>query len=96
MRNEVYMSPVVSRFIVGLARRHEKPTRDQTRLTDRQREVLRRIALGQTTKAIAHDLGISAKTVEAHRTQLMDRLGIHDIAGLVRFAIREGLIDVGS
>lgn len=61
-------------------------------LTLRQREVLRLIAQGQNTKTIGRQLGISAKTVESHRTQLMERLDIHDVAGLVRFAIRQGLI----
>ena len=45
-----------------------------------------------STKTIARRLGISGKTVEAHRTQLMDRLGIHEVAGLVRYAIRIGLV----
>ena len=62
-------------------------------LTPRQREILRLVAEGQTTKGIARHLGISAKTVEAHRAQLMDRLGIRDVAGLVRYAIRTGLVD---
>lgn len=62
------------------------------RLTPRQRDILRRIAEGNSTKEIAYDLGLSSKTVETHRAQLMDRLGIHDVAGLVRFAIRIGLV----
>jgi DNA-binding NarL/FixJ family response regulator len=61
-------------------------------LTARQREVLKHIAEGWSTKEIAHRLGISPKTVEAHRTQLMERLGIRDIPGLVRYAIRAGLV----
>src|SRR5262245_25661984 len=61
-------------------------------LTTRQREILQLIAEGQTTKAIADVLKISAKTVEFHRIKLMERLGIHDIPGLVRFALRAGLI----
>jgi DNA-binding NarL/FixJ family response regulator len=61
-------------------------------LTPRQREILTLIAEGHNTKEIAFRLGLSAKTVEAHRTQLMERLDIHDIAGLVRFTIRAGLI----
>jgi DNA-binding NarL/FixJ family response regulator len=54
--------------------------------------VLRLIAEGLPTKSIARRLGISVKTIEAHRGQLMERLGIHDVAGLVRYAIRTGLI----
>lgn len=60
----------------------------------RQREILRLIAPGLSTKQIAADIEVCIKTVETHRAQLMDRLGICDIAGLVRFAIRSGLISV--
>ena len=63
-------------------------------LSPRQREVLRLIAEGRTTKQIAQELEISVKTVETHRAQLMERLGIHDVAGLVRYAIIVGLIEV--
>jgi DNA-binding NarL/FixJ family response regulator len=65
------------------------------RLTPRQREILVRMAEGQTTKQIARSLNISVKTVESHRSQLTERLNIHDIAGLVRFAIRTGLVKMG-
>jgi DNA-binding NarL/FixJ family response regulator len=61
------------------------------RLTPRQREVLQLIAEGYSTKEIAARLEVSVKTAETHRTQLMERLDIHDVAGLVRFAIRVGL-----
>ena len=61
-------------------------------LTLRQREILQHIAEGQNTKQIADLLGISVKTVESHRLQLMERLRIHDVPGLVRFAIRTGLV----
>jgi DNA-binding NarL/FixJ family response regulator len=63
------------------------------KLTPRQREILQLIAEGNTTKEIAKRLEISVKTVETHRMQLMERLDIHDIAGLVRFAIRVGLVE---
>jgi DNA-binding NarL/FixJ family response regulator len=66
------------------------------KLTLRQREVLQLIAEGNTTKEIAKKLSISVKTVETHRMQLMERLDIHDIAGLVRFALRSGLIEQGT
>ena len=62
------------------------------RLSERQREILQLIAEGQTTKAIALILKVSPKTVEYHRMQLMQTLNIHDIPGLVRFALRERLI----
>jgi DNA-binding CsgD family transcriptional regulator len=61
-------------------------------LTPRQREILQLVAEGRTTKEIAAILNISLKTVETHRTQLMERLNIHDVAGLVRYAIRIGLV----
>ncbi|PWT91306.1 MAG: hypothetical protein C5B55_08345 [Blastocatellia bacterium] len=52
------------------------------------------IAMGRSTKHIARALNISVKTVETHRAQLMDRLGIHDVAGLVRYAIKTGLVTI--
>ncbi len=64
------------------------------RLTPRQREILTLIAEGQTTKQIARNLNISVKTVESHRAQLMERLEIRDVAGLVRFALKTGLISM--
>lgn len=88
-----YISPEISKKIFlehskGALAAHGSPAE----LTPRQHEVLRRIAEGQTTKAIACTLNISAKTVETHRAQLMERLDIHDVAGLVRYAIRMGLV----
>jgi DNA-binding NarL/FixJ family response regulator len=62
------------------------------RLTPRQREILQLIAEGHTTREIARILNVSAKTVETHRARLMEELDIHDVAGLVRFAIRVGLV----
>ena len=64
------------------------------KLTPRQREILRLVANGMTTKEIAESLFISVKTVETHRGQLMERLNIHDLAGLIRYALRSGLIDL--
>ncbi len=63
-------------------------------LTPRQREVLQRIAEGRSTREIAQMLHLSVKTVETHRAELMRRLGIHDVAGLTRYAIRHGLVRV--
>ena len=62
------------------------------KLTGRQREILQLIAEGSSTKQIAHRLDLSVKTVETHRAQLMERLDIHDIPGLVRLAVRTGLV----
>jgi DNA-binding NarL/FixJ family response regulator len=61
-------------------------------LTSRQREILQLVVEGRSIKEIAHLLRLSAKTVEAHRAQLMDRLNIHDVPGLVRYAIRKGIV----
>jgi DNA-binding NarL/FixJ family response regulator len=92
-RGETYLSPAVStQFLAGYLRDSRG---DAKALTPRQREVLRLIAEGLTTKAIARRLGIAVKTAETHRTQLMNRLDIHDIAGLVRYAIRAGILKTG-
>jgi DNA-binding CsgD family transcriptional regulator len=61
-------------------------------LTPREREVLQLVAEGKTTKEVAGILGVSVKTAESHRTRLMEKLDIHETAGLVRYAIRRGLI----
>jgi RNA polymerase sigma factor (sigma-70 family) len=88
---EIYISPEMLKktVIKGTTKRELLDT-----LSPRQREVLRLIAEGRTTKQIAAELGISVKTVETHRAQLMERLNIRDVAGLVRYAILVGLIDV--
>ena len=89
-----YLSPTVSRQMVEayLTRSPETDARPASqRLTSRQREVLQAIAEGHGTKEIARKLDISVKTVETHRADIMQRLDIHDIAGLVRYAIRTGI-----
>ena len=92
-QDKTYLSPSVSRTMVeSYLQRAAGEEGPIEQLTARQREVLQLIAEGTNTKGIAHSLGISIKTAEAHRSQLMDRLGIHDVAGLVRYAIRTGLI----
>ena len=93
VRGEVYISPETSRKTLLDYRKGTKRDLLAT-LSPRQREVLRFIAEGRTTKQIAQVLEISVKTVETHRAQLMERLNIHDVAGLVRYAIIVGLIDV--
>jgi DNA-binding NarL/FixJ family response regulator len=70
------------------------PGRDPTQLTQREREVLQLIAEGRTMQEIATVLAISPKTVETHRYRLMDRLNIHHVAGLVRYAMRVGLVQL--
>ncbi|PZV06970.1 MAG: DNA-binding response regulator [Leptolyngbya sp.] len=92
-RGETYLSPTVSKYVVtDYVRRLGKDQNPLDQITPRQREILQLIAEGKSTKDIADILYISTKTVETHRTQLMDRLDIHDIAGLVRYAIRTGLV----
>ncbi len=93
-RGEVYISPETSRkTLLAIGKGSTKRDLLST-LSPRQREVLRLIAEGRTTKQIAQELEISVKTVETHRAQLMERLDIHDVAGLVRYAIFVGLIEV--
>lgn len=93
MSGDTYLSPRVSKQVVaGFVQRADATPGPLDGLSPRQREILRLIALGRATKEIAYDLGLSVKTVEAHRAQVMERLGIRDVAGLVRFAIRTGVI----
>ena len=92
-----YLSPFISEvssadFATGDA--HAPSHTESVKLTPRQREVLILVAGGLSTKDIAVTLGISVKTVETHRAQLMERLEIHDVAGLVRYAIRTGIVDL--
>jgi DNA-binding NarL/FixJ family response regulator len=94
---ETYLSPPVSKHVISDYVRRMSAGEQETqstldRLTLRQREILQLIAEGQTTQEIARLLNIGVKTVETHRMQLMERLDIHDVAGLVRYAIRVGLI----
>jgi DNA-binding NarL/FixJ family response regulator len=63
-----------------------------SRLTPRQRQILQLVAEGASSRKMARKLNLSVKTIESHRAQLMERLGIHDVAGLVRFAIRAGVV----
>ena len=89
-RGNTYLSPaisgtVVKAYVAGM----ETP---ENALSPREQAVLQLIAEGKTTKEVAVILGIAVKTAESHRTNIMTRLGIHDTAGLVRHAIRTGLI----
>ena len=94
MRGERYLTPKVSQTVVQELLREGGTERDPLDgLTQRQREILQLIAEGCSTKEIAQRLDVSIKTVETHRQRLMDRLDIRDVPGLVRFAIRAGLIE---
>ena len=93
MKGEIYLSPQVSRQVVeSYVQRTEAPAVPLDPLTARQRETLKLLALGRSTKEIAFELGLSIKTVETYRSQIMERLGIRDVAGLVRYAVRVGLV----
>jgi DNA-binding NarL/FixJ family response regulator len=92
-RGETYLSPAISRQVVdGFLGRVQPEVDPLAGLTGRQREILQLIAEGKSTKEIASVLDVGVKTVETHRAKLMERLNIHDVAGLVRFAIRSGMI----
>jgi DNA-binding NarL/FixJ family response regulator len=92
-RGEIYLSPPVSKHVVtDYVQRIGGEASLQDQLTPRQREILQLIAEGHSSKEIAQRLNVSTRTVETHRAQLMERLDIHDVAGLVRFAIRAGVI----
>jgi DNA-binding NarL/FixJ family response regulator len=92
-RGDTYLSPAISRQVVEALMRGGEPSADPlAALTARQREVLQLVAEGRSNKEMAELLGVGVKTVEMHRTQLMERLGIRDVAGLVRLAIRAGLV----
>ncbi len=92
-RGESYLTPTVSMHVIAGYSRMAAAEAATDPLSPRQRDTLKLIAEGLPTKSIARRLDISTKTVETHRAQLMERLGIHDVAGLVRYAIRIGLID---
>jgi DNA-binding NarL/FixJ family response regulator len=92
-RGGTYLSPAVSTHVLADYRRRLAETPGAlARLSPRQREVLQLLAEGSSTKEIAFRLKLSIKTVETHRAQIMERLDIRDLAGLVRFAVRTGLI----
>ena len=89
-RGEMFLTQSISRTIVqAFLMNSESPGKP---ISDRERQVLQLVAEGKTTKEIAALLNISVKTAESHRSNLMDKLNIHDTAGLVRYAIRNGLI----
>jgi len=96
MRGETYLTPSVSKKVVDEYLRQGAAQNKGVALSPRQCEVLKLIAEGGSTKEIAGKLALSVKTVEGHRAGLMRRLEIHDVAGLVRYAIRTGLIAVDS
>jgi DNA-binding NarL/FixJ family response regulator len=92
-RGQTWLSPSISKTVVDALARGEKPAPGPFEiLSPRQREILQLIAEGYSSKDIARRLDLGVKTVEKHRTELMDRLGIHGVAGLVRYALRAGIV----
>jgi len=89
-----YLSPAITQQVVdAIARPDDATPSGVAMLTDREREVLQLIAEGLSSKEIAGVLGVSLKTVDSHRSNLMEKLDIHKVSGLVRFAIRAGLVE---
>lgn len=82
-----YFSARVARLLM-----HREEIRTDDGLTDRQKEVLSLIASGRSSKEIAARLGLSPKTVDVHRSRIMERLGVRDVASLTRYAVRNGLV----
>lgn len=92
-KGETYLSPPVSKPLISAYIERTQAGRTD-RLSPRQVEVLQLIAQGKTTKEVALTLNVSVKTIETHRAALMTRLGVRDVAGLVRYAVRSGLVDL--
>ena len=94
LHGEVYISTQVPTVAAKLLERKSDVTSPLQLLSPRQREILQLIAEGQSTKEIGYRLNLSGKTIETHRRLLMQRLDIHDVAGLARFAVRAGLVSL--
>lgn len=90
-RGEGYLSPAVSNAVLNDYRRHVTDPVDL--LSTREREILQMIAEGKTNKEIASVLNLSVYTVDAHRGHIMDKLNLHSVNELVRFAVRKGMVD---
>lgn len=91
-----YLSPRISGQLIEALNNPAPAAVAEETLTNRQREVLYWLAKGKSNKEIAFTLGLSVKTVDTHRAQLMERLGIRDLAGLVIYAVRQGVIKVDN
>ncbi|QXI16267.1 response regulator [Pseudomonas hamedanensis] len=96
--NERYLSPAIAHTVINQAltrnQKNQPEVAESHNLTARQLEILRLIVRGKSTREIANGLGLSIKTVETHRSQIMKRLQIYDVAGLVLFAVREQIISL--
>ncbi|MEX0325631.1 MAG: response regulator [Puniceicoccaceae bacterium] len=93
MAGEAYMSAQVLEILRDIMLNPEV-TGSLDKLTPREREILQLVAEGNTTKEVAAKLDISVKTADTHRTNVMSKLDIHDVAGLTRFAIQQGLVEI--
>ena len=93
LKGQMYLSPAIAGLVVerSLARIDSKGRPPQAKLSKREQEVLQLIAEGKSTREIAAKLYVSVKTVETHRKQIMDKLGIYTVAELTKYAIREGV-----
>ena len=98
VRKQAYISPGVAGVLVDDVRRRatEAAQKAPVALTAREREVLQLLAEGQSTKDIARTLGVSVKTVESYRQRVMEKLGLHSVAELTKWAVREGLSSLDS
>ena len=94
VRGDTWLSPSLTKRVIAAYTQGTRPAGDGpcAVLTPRQREVLQLVAEGHSNKEIASRLNVALKTVETHRTELMERLGIHGVASLVRYAIQVGLV----
>ncbi len=92
-RGEVYMGQGVSKNVIHRLSAHRVDP--YSRLTTRERQVMQLIAEGKTSRRIAGELGLAVKTVDTHRCRLMRKLDIHDQTGLVKFALRKGIVSLG-
>jgi DNA-binding NarL/FixJ family response regulator len=93
LKNQTYISPCISGVVVDQFVRTPSKSEPSvfSRLTDREREVLQLMAEGRSSKEIAGQLNLSIKTIETHRMKIMEKLNIHTVAELTKYAIREGL-----
>ena len=93
LNGESYLAPVLAHLVLrrSLAQPASRWERQQTKISNREREVLQLVAEGRSTKEIAATLYVSIKTIETHRKQIMDKLNVHSVAGLTKYAVRAGI-----
>jgi two-component system, NarL family, response regulator NreC len=98
-RGDAFFSPAIAKIVLFESRRTDRPSKDPTpgdALTNREREILQLVAEGKSSPEIAKQLQLSVKTVEGHRGRIMAKLDVHHVAGLVRHAIRIGLVSADT